>query len=205
MDSWIIYAETPCFSGVTSEGQLGVKEGSRLSEEEHRLAGVSRFHATLQRIVASWLKGEGFQVWLEHNVDGVHYADVYASNGVKSVIVEVETGYVPPMFITEAETYMLARAIVKAVKYACLADEFYIATPSYVRPPIPHVLLKPPEDGELLGASQLVRRFFGERWADEAVARLRDCRLAGFMLVEVARKSVTVLKGNDLRSYIDLE
>ena len=157
---------------------------------------------TLQRIVGSWLKENGFQVYLEHTVDGIHYADVYAINDAKDVIVEVETGYVPPMFIGEAETYMLARSIVKTIKYAPLADEFYIATPSYIRLPIPHVLLTTPSDEDLVLASLLVKRFFGERWADETLRRLRDSRLDGVLLVEVARRSVSVLKGDELRPYL---
>ena len=164
---------------------------------------MSRFHATVQRIVASWLRGMGFNAMLEHCVDGVHYADVYAVDGNTSIIVEVETGYVPPMFIGSAEEYMLARAIVKTVKYACLADEFYIATPSYFRPPIPDVIVRPVDEQAVEAASGLVGRFFGEKWAEETLRRLRGCRLAGLMLVNVSRRTVSVVKGEGLTPYIE--
>ena len=153
--------------------------------------------------MASWLKGLGFDARLEHCVDGVHYADVYAADREVSVIVEVETGYVPPMFIGSAEEYMLARAIVKTVKYACLADYFYIATPSYVRPPIPDVIVGHVDEAGVETASALVGRFFGERWAEETLSRLRDCRLSGLMLVNVSRRKVSVVSGDDLAPYVE--
>ncbi len=201
----VIYAEGVSVKGVKSVSQLQAKElEERRPEdgEEARLAGVSRFHAMIQRIVASWLRRLGFEVSLEHNVDGIHYADVFASDGVRNIIVEVETGYVPPMFISEAEVYMLARAIVKTVKYGCLADEFFIATPSYVRPPLPSLLVRSPEDAAVMTASKLVERFFGERWAEETLKNVRECRFTGLMLVNVSRRDVSVIRNEDLTSYL---
>ena len=151
---------------------------------------MSRFHAILQRIVADYLSSLGYDVQLEHAVDEVHVADVYGVSDGGSVIVEVETGYVPPMFLAEAEDYLVAKFLSKALKYSPLADEFFLAMPSYIRPPLSEYLASPggpvPER-----AADLLRKFFGDK-ALLLLDKVGKPRVAGLMFVNIAERKIDV-------------
>ena len=132
----------------------------------------------------------GYDVRLEHAVDEVHVADVYGVSDRGSVIVEVETGYVPPMFLAEAEDYLVAKFVAKALKYSPFAEEFFIAMPSYIRPPF-YKYLASPEDLVTQRIGDLLRKFFGERIA-ELLDRVGRPRISGFMFVNIAERKVEV-------------
>ena len=53
-------------------------------------------HSVLELIVAKFLVSDGFDVDLEHVLDSGLSCDVYAVKGEGTLIVEVETGFVPP-------------------------------------------------------------------------------------------------------------
>jgi hypothetical protein len=159
-----------------------------------RLSRISRFHAALQLIVARRLSEMGFKSAVEYKIDDVHVADVYAYRDGESIIVEVETGYLPPMFISRAEDYIEAKVAVKAIKYSCAADKFYIAMPSYLRLPMPQALMSSSvnlSELKLLGAK--VREFFGDRWEAALLERGDRCRITGAMYVNIAKRSVNVV------------
>ncbi len=160
---------------------------------ERKLSKVSRLHAAVQVIVAQRLSEQGFVVSLEHEIDRVHVADVLAYNDTKSLIVEVETGYLPPMFISCAEDYIEAKLALKALKYSCSVDEFYIAMPSYMRLPIPRALTGQLRNrDELERLSHKVAAFFGNKWAQAIIEEGYRCKISGIMLVNLANKTIKV-------------
>lgn len=149
----------------------------------------------MQLIIAEKLRELGFDVAVEHQIDDVHIADIYAQGYGKSMIIEVETGYLPPMFINRAEEYMEAKIAVKALKYSCAADEFYIATPSYLRLPIPRVLstdLTNLSELKILGSK--VRDFFGDKWEALLLSRGPVCKISGAMYVNISRRDFYIEK-----------
>ncbi|MGC9111998.1 hypothetical protein [Acidilobus sp.] len=149
----------------------------------------------MQLIVAEKLRELGFDVVVEHRIDDVHVADVYAQGYDRSLIVEVETGYLPPMFIDRAEEYMEAKIAVKALKYSCAADEFYVATPSYLRLPIPHALLTDATDlNELKVLGSKVRDFFGDKWETLLLNKGSECKISGAMYVNISKRDVYIVK-----------
>lgn len=154
---------------------------------------MSRFHRVLQEIVAEYLKSMGFKADIEVLVDDVHVADVYGDNGERTVIVEVETGYVPPAFIESAEEYIAARLTVKTYSYSGLADEFYIATPSYLRLPVPAWLARCswPMPEHLAG---LLNKFYGPRQLKGLLeGGPNSCKgLTGLMSVTISSRTVAL-------------
>ena len=115
---------------------------------------------------------------------------MYGVSDRGSVIVEVETGYVPPMFLTEAEDYLVAKFVAKALKYSPLAEEFFIAMPSYIRPPF-YKYLASPESIASQKVANLLRRFFGERILG-LLERVERPRISGLMFVYIAERKVEV-------------
>ncbi len=156
-----------------------------------RPSKVSRFHRVVQEIVAEYLRSLGFSVELEVPLDGIHVADVYAVEGNRTSVVEVETGYVPPVFLMSAEEYITARLAVKIFSYSSLADEFYIAFPSYMELPIPTWAVK---CGPLTeDALSLVSKFYSPRQAQLMLESSYICRgLRGLLKVNISNRAVAL-------------
>jgi hypothetical protein len=117
-----------------------------LKEELHVLHKrniVKINHSVMELICAKYLIQNGFEAHLEHNIDGLS-TDVYANKGYGSLIVEVETGFVPPDHALDPVTYLRARVASKITRYSSYANKFVLATTSYYIMQIPPSLTKPP-------------------------------------------------------------
>ena len=131
--------------------------------DKRRFRGSSRLHRMLQVLVADWLSMQGFDVYIEEPLVNGLVADIYAESPWTSVIVEVETGFIDPRNLEQAEDYLAMKVASKAAKYSSHADLFVMAHPSYLRIPIPPELAKsrgPPKVDALLEimiARKLVR------------------------------------------------
>lgn len=111
---------------------------------------IARYHALLQFIVALDLYRRGFDVSVEEHIDGGFKADVFAESPQGSIVVEVETGYVPVDKIRFLEEFLEAKVAFKAVAYSVYADLFIIATPSHVRLLVTPELVKPVGERDIL-------------------------------------------------------
>ncbi len=131
--------------GVTFNDSNGISRVLDVLDLEVSRGGIARYHAILQFIVALDLYKRGFDVSVEEPVDGGFKADVYAECPTGRVIVEIETGYIPPDRIHGLEEFLDAKIAFKAIAYSIYADLFILATPSHIRLPIPQELLKPIE------------------------------------------------------------
>ena len=110
-------------------------------------------HSVLEMIVARHLIEEGYEVDLEFQVDGDLTCDVYARKGMGEMIVEVETGYVPPSHALDPVNYIRARIASKIARYSNYCHRFVVGAPPHYIMPIPEVLTQPPRmrDPEELG------------------------------------------------------
>jgi len=100
-------------------------------------------HSVLEMIVARHLIGEGYEVELEHPVDGELTCDVLARKGMGVMIVEVETGYVPPSHALDPVSYIRARIASKIARYSRFCHKFVLGAPPHYIMPIPEVLTLP--------------------------------------------------------------
>jgi hypothetical protein len=112
-------------------------------EQMHRDNPVKINHSIMELVIAAHLIKAGFNTKLESRVDGI-LADVYAEKGLGTVIVEVETGFVPPENALDPLLYLRARIASKIVRYSNFANKFVLATPPYYILQIPACLTKPP-------------------------------------------------------------
>ncbi len=95
-------------------------------------------HSVLEMIVAKYLVQDGYEVDLEHMIDAGLSCDVYARKGDGVMIVEVETGYVPPAHALDPMDYIRARIASKIARYSNHCHKFSLAAPPhYVMPVMP--------------------------------------------------------------------
>lgn len=154
--------------------------------------GIAKYHALLQFIIALDLYRRGFDVSVEEPVDGGLKADVYAESPEGRVIVEVETGYVPPDRIYSLEDFLRFKIAFKAIAYSAHADLFIVATPSHITLPIPHELLKPIEDRDPLDVAKIKSLAMGydRARASRIIWRAHLSRVDGVAFVKVSELRV---------------
>ncbi|HDJ05049.1 MAG TPA: hypothetical protein ENF85_03530, partial [Candidatus Bathyarchaeota archaeon] len=73
----------------------------------HRRNLVKINHSVMELVCAKYLLAAGYDVTLEKNLDGLS-CDIYAVKGLGTLIVEVETGFVPPEHALDPLTYCRA-------------------------------------------------------------------------------------------------
>ncbi len=100
-------------------------------------------HSVLEMVVAKHLIEEGYEVDLEHKVDGELTCDVWAQKGMGKIIVEVETGYVPPSHALDPVSYIRARMASKISRYSNFCHKFVLGAPPHYIMPIPETLTIP--------------------------------------------------------------
>ncbi len=119
--------------------------GSRLKELALRKV-VSSNHTVMELVVASHLLSKGYEVDVEHVLAPDLVCDVYASLNGESLIVEVETGFVPPENSTDPVAYRLARELSKVARYSRYSDYFAMAVPPFHILQLPYIIFLPPEE-----------------------------------------------------------
>jgi len=122
------------------------KEISRLKDHLivlHNDNLVKINHSVMELVCAKYLVLAGYYVDIEKNLNGLS-CDVYASKGLGTLIVEVETGYIPPEYALDPSTYTKARIASKITRYSGFAEKFGLAVPPHYIMPIPQVLIEPP-------------------------------------------------------------
>ncbi len=105
---------------------------------EHNLLKIN--HSVLEMVVAKNLIQQGHDdVLIEHDIDGIT-CDVCAVKDGEIVIVEVETGYVPPKHALDPVDYIIARIASKIARYSNHCDRFILGAPPHYVMPIPECL-----------------------------------------------------------------
>jgi hypothetical protein len=119
-------------------------------------------HSVMELLCARHLIENGYHVAVEHLLDGgALVADIYATryngnnqsqntdlqnNSNGTLVVEVETGFVPPEAALAPGRYRQARIAAKIARYSGHAQAFALATTHYHVLQVPKVLLRPPKD-----------------------------------------------------------
>jgi hypothetical protein len=151
----------------------------------------------MELVTAKYLIENGFDVKLEHELDGV-FCDVYAMKGYGSVIVEVETGFVPPENAVDPATYLKARIASKITRYSGFANKFILATPPYYIMQIPPALTKPPRfrtDEEIASIKGLCDLYYTS--PPVSLEEVRNARLHSIYAVDVDNVSVREWEVNE--------
>jgi hypothetical protein len=102
-------------------------------------------HSAMELVCAKYLILAGYYVDLERTLDSIS-CDIYASKGPGTLIIEVETGFVPPEHALDPSTYIRARIASKITRYSGFAEKFGLAVPPHYVMPIPQILIEPPRN-----------------------------------------------------------
>ena len=101
-------------------------------------------HSVMELVCAKYLILKGYDVQLEYRFNDLLTCDLYASKGYGNLIVEIETGFIPPDHALDPLTYLSARLASKIIRYSSFAGKFALGVPPQYVLSFPNALAKPP-------------------------------------------------------------
>jgi len=112
-------------------------------------------HSALELVCARSLIKQGYGVKVEHKLDRMLVCDVMGTKGDEPMIVEIETGFIPPEAALEPSAYARGRLASKIARYSKFAGKFALGTtPSYFLD-VPEFFVTPPRDRSLEEANRI--------------------------------------------------
>ncbi|MEM1509483.1 MAG: hypothetical protein QW291_07475 [Thermofilaceae archaeon] len=112
---------------------------------------VSSNHTVMELVIAKHLLERGYEVEVEYELAPNLVCDIFATRNGRTIITEVETGFVPPENSTDPMAYRMARELSKVARYSKHSDEFAMAIPPFHILQLPYVLFLPPEERDRWG------------------------------------------------------
>jgi hypothetical protein len=101
-------------------------------------------HSVMELVCAKYLILKGYEVQLEYPLSDILTCDLYSIKGYGNLIVEIETGFIPPEHALFPLTYTSARLASKIIRYNSFAGKFALGMPPHYVLPFPRALAKPP-------------------------------------------------------------
>jgi hypothetical protein len=126
--------------------ERSVDPGSKLEKVRLHLVALYRKnqvkinHSVIELLCAGKLIAEGYEVEVEKPLSDDLVCDVYGVKGDGSIIVEIETGFVPPSHALDPMRYCYSRIISKTARYSQFANRFVLGTTEMNFLPIPDFL-----------------------------------------------------------------
>jgi hypothetical protein len=101
-------------------------------------------HSVMELVCAKYLILKGYEVQVEYSLNEFLTCDLYSTKGYGNLIVEIETGFIPPEHALDPLTYTSARLASKIIRYSSYAGKFALGVPPHYILPFPRALAKPP-------------------------------------------------------------
>ena len=173
---------------------LGLRESLIRMYRERK---VKINHSVMELICAKHLVQTGFEVDLEHELNGLS-TDIYAKKGYGSLIVEVETGFVPPDHALDPMNYLKGRVTSKICRYSSYSNKFILASTPYYIMQIPPSLVKPPRfrtEDEVNFLKILCDQYYSN--PPVSLEEIRNARLHSILVVDVDNASIREWEVNE--------
>ncbi len=157
----------------------------------HRENVVKINHSVMELVCAKYLILKGYDVQVEYMLDEILTCDLYSTKGYGNLIVEIETGYIPPEHAMYPITYTAARLASKIVRYSSFAGKFAIGVPPHYVLPLPSSLAAPPKRRsaeDIQNIKSLCDRYYEKPPVTEE--GIRNARIQEIYIIDVDRLRV---------------
>ena len=143
-------------------------------------------HSVMEVICASYLIAKGYRVEVERDIGGGMTCDLFGIGSKNEVIVEVETGFVPPEEALGPIAYRRTRVASKIAMYGIFFAHQWQAAPNYHILQIPKVLSLPPGERDRGELSSLVKECEGYYKSPPiSIMELMSCHLDAIYIIWV--------------------
>ncbi len=103
-------------------------------------------HSVMELVLAKFLILKDYEVQIEYPVSEILICDLYGVKGYSNIIVEIETGFIPPVHALDPLTYTSARLASKIIRYSSYAGKFALGVPLHYILPFPPALALHPRE-----------------------------------------------------------
>jgi len=126
------------------EKQLLNLKGRLVQLHEENIVKIN--HSVMELVCAKYLVEKGYDVQVEYLLGEGLTCDLFAVKGYGSLIVEIETGFVPPEHALDPSAYIAARIASKITRYSSYAGKFALGMPPHYVLQFPHTFTMPPRE-----------------------------------------------------------
>ena len=148
-------------------------------------------HSVMELVCAKYLILKGYEVQLEYQLNELLTCDLYSIKGYGNLIVEIETGFIPPEYALCPLTYTSARLASKIIRYNSFAGKFALGMPPHYILPFPHALAKPPRrrtPEEVSAIKQLCDKYYQNPPVTEE--EIENARIQEIYIIDVDQAKV---------------
>jgi hypothetical protein len=182
-------------SGLTSDvdkeaqNKLDVLKDWLLKLHKENVVKIN--HSVMELVCAKYLILKDYEVQLEYRLSDLLTCDLFAVKGLGNLIVEIETGFIPPENALAPLTYTSARLASKIIRYSSFAGKFALGVPPHYILPFPRALSKPPRnrtDKEITQIKNLCDAYYQK--PPVTLEEIRNARIQEIYIVDVDRLKV---------------
>ena len=102
-------------------------------------------HSVMELVCAKYLIEKNYEdIQVEYPLNELLTCDLYGTKGLGNLVVEIETGFIPPESALAPLTYTTARLASKIVRYSGFTGKFALGVPPHYILPFPNTFAKPP-------------------------------------------------------------
>src|SRR5512136_1309758 len=127
---------------VESRTKLEILRDWLLKLQKENIVKIN--HSVMELVCSKYLILKGYDVQVEHRLSDLLTCDLFSTKGYGNLIVEIETGFIPPENALNPITYLSARLASKIVRYSSFAGKFALGVPPHYVLSFPSTLAKPP-------------------------------------------------------------
>jgi hypothetical protein len=172
-----------------AENKLNILKDWLLTLQKENVVKIN--HSVMELVCAKHLILKGYDVQLEYPLNEVLTCDLYSIKGYGNLIVEIETGFIPPEHALFPLTYTSARLASKIIRYSSFAGKFALGMPPHYILPFPRALAKPPRKrtaGEIGLIKKLCDRYYQNPPVTEE--EIQNARIQEIYIIDVDQAKV---------------
>jgi hypothetical protein len=157
----------------------------------HKENVVKINHSVMELVCAKYLVLKGYEVQIEYALNELLTCDLYSTKGYGNLIVEIETGFIPPEHALNPLTYTSARLASKIIRYSSFAGKFALGIPPHYILPFPRTLAKPPRrrtPEEIESVKKLCDNYYQNPPVTEE--EIRNARIQEIYIIDVDQAKV---------------
>jgi len=169
--------------------KLNVLKGRLVALRKENMVKIN--HSIFELACGKYLIEKGYELQLEYPLNDLLTCDLLGTKGLGNLIVEIETGFIPPESALAPLTYTSARLASKIIRYSSFAGAFALGVPPHYILPFPRVLAKPPrqrKDRELEQVKRLVDAYYQK--PPVTLDEIRNARIHEIYIIDVDHAKV---------------
>jgi len=177
----------------TVENKLNMLKDWLIKLQKENIVKIN--HSVMELVCAKYLIEKDYEIQLEYPLNELLTCDLYGIKGLGNLVVEIETGFIPPENALAPLTYTSARLASKIIRYSSFAGKFALGVPPHYTLPFPRTLAKPPRnrtETEIEQIKALCDAYYQK--PPVTFEEIRNARIQEIYIIDVDRTKVVEIE-----------